>query len=623
MSSRRRIAMATYAGSVLLVLLGLVWITYAALRLERQAREDSALNGRVLVALWRMESTLSPIIARQSGWRYYHYLPFYPAERAYTRMFEEVRPGEVLVPSPLLLGPGEHALLHFQIGPENRLSSPQVPEGNMRDLAESTYVPSARIVEAETTLDALAEVLGARKARTWTLGGASIRELIDVEPAAPQSDEMALKTDDYISRSLAAGQARRGQVTSQTFETPQRRNDPATPAEQRTRETDTLMDRAVGGAAAADALIPQPQERIEGELSPVWRTGPSDRGPALLFVRSVHVAGEDIVQGVWVDWPRLREHLLESVRDLLPEASLHPVYPGTTPASTGGAGHLLASVPAVLVPGPIRVEPGPVVTPARLALGGTWLAALAAIAAVGGLLRASMELAERRGRFVSAVTHELRTPLTTFRLYSEMLADNLVRDESARAEYLGTLKREARRLSGIVENVLEYARLGERRRPGVPGALAVSEVVSRVAGVLRERAERGGMELVVREGASPRARVLADEATIERILLNLVDNACKYAGGAKDRRLLLDVREHGAMVAFTLRDFGPGVPMRDRTRIFDAFHRSVRDANGPCDGLGLGLALARGLARELGGDLTYATPDVGGGAEFTLTLPGG
>src|SRR5690606_23556726 len=91
------------------------------------------------------------------------------------------------------------------------------------------------------------------------------------------------------------------------------------------------------------------------------------------------------------------------------------------------------------------------------------IAVLVAVGAIGLVLRASMDLSDRRGRFVSAVTHELRTPLTTFCLYTEMLADGVVAREEARREYLSTLKDESRRLARIVENVLAYARLGEGR----------------------------------------------------------------------------------------------------------------------------------------------------------------
>src|SRR6185312_898139 len=99
-----------------------------------------------------------------------------------------------------------------------------------------------------------------------------------------------------------------------------------------------------------------------------------------------------------------------------------------------------------------------------------------------------------------------------------------------------------------------------------------------------------------------RLAVAADQRTIERILVNLVDNACKYAAHADDRRIHLTVAAADRAVRFTIRDHGPGVPRADHRRVFQPFHRARRDAEGPQSGLGLGLALARGLARSLGGD---------------------
>jgi signal transduction histidine kinase len=259
-------------------------------------------------------------------------------------------------------------------------------------------------------------------------------------------------------------------------------------------------------------------------------------------------------------------------------------------------------------------------TPTHLTLGVTWLAVLGAVVAIGVVLRASMELSDRRGRFVSAVTHELRTPLTTFCLYTEMLADNMVRDEPRRTEYLSTLKGESRRLAGIVENVLDYARLGERAKAAPPAPVPLADLLADVRPALEAHARRCGMDLAADTAPADGALVAADPRTVERILLNLVDNACKYASDSADRRLHLTARSGGDGVEISLRDHGPGVPRGEQARIFEPFHRARRDAQGPKAGLGLGLALARGLARELGGDLRLATPP-GDGAEFRLTLP--
>ena len=103
-----------------------------------------------------------------------------------------------------------------------------------------------------------------------------------------------------------------------------------------------------------------------------------------------------------------------------------------------------------------------------------------AISAVGFTLRSTMALGERRARFASAVTHELRTPLTTFRMYSEMLADDMVKDPAQRATYLSTLRSEADRLSRLVENVLCFARLEDGRYRGRRERVAVSDLLERV-----------------------------------------------------------------------------------------------------------------------------------------------
>jgi signal transduction histidine kinase len=254
----------------------------------------------------------------------------------------------------------------------------------------------------------------------------------------------------------------------------------------------------------------------------------------------------------------------------------------------------------------------------------TWLAVLGAVLAIGVVLRTSMELGDRRGRFVSAVTHELRTPLTTFCLYTEMLADGMVPDEPRRAQYLGTLKGESRRLAGIVENVLDYARLGGARRAEAHPSLSVADLMDQFRPALERSAALGRMELHEDLGDVAGVRVNTDVRTVERILLNLTDNAGKYASEAADRRLHITARpeqtRRGLSVVITVRDHGPGVPRRERRRIFEPFHRAHRDADGPKSGLGLGLALARGLARSLGGDLVL---EWGGqsGAAFSLSIP--
>jgi signal transduction histidine kinase len=256
-----------------------------------------------------------------------------------------------------------------------------------------------------------------------------------------------------------------------------------------------------------------------------------------------------------------------------------------------------------------------------------WTAVVIAGAAVAVLLIGAMSLSERRGTFVSAVTHELRTPLTTFRLYTDLLAEGMVRDESRKSQLYVTLRDEADRLSRLIENVMAYARL-ERRDPR-DGLESVDAAALRSGCLehLRERAARCDLELDCDETAhsgvaGPAPRVKADPSVVEQILLNLIDNACKYASDSSDKRIELALSIDPRHARITVRDFGPGVDPARRKRLFKPFNKSARDAAHSAPGIGLGLALSRRLARDMGGDLTHdALPPGAPGASFTLHLP--
>jgi signal transduction histidine kinase len=258
-------------------------------------------------------------------------------------------------------------------------------------------------------------------------------------------------------------------------------------------------------------------------------------------------------------------------------------------------------------------------SPVKMSLVVAWSSLLLGAAAVALLLKGVLALSERRAAFVSAVTHELRTPLTTFRMYAEMLAEGMVPDEASRRRYLDTLRIEADRLTHLVENVLAYSRL-ERSKPGRRvGPIAADDLLATAGTRLADRAAQAGFELEVEaDNAVRQTRVIADAAAVEQILFNLVDNACKYAATADDRRLHLEADAHGGWFYLRLRDHGPGIDSSRRRTLFQAFRKSAEDAAVSAPGVGLGLALCRRLARDMGGDLRYEPQSRG--ACFTLSL---
>jgi signal transduction histidine kinase len=338
----------------------------------------------------------------------------------------------------------------------------------------------------------------------------------------------------------------------------------------------------------------------------------------LFLVRRAYIGKREYVQGCWLDWPNISKMLLKQVEDLLPHANLAPLL--QLPAT--GQTRLLASIPAQLIPGPIPEEPQNGWSILHMSLGIAWAGVLLATFAVAMVLRRTMELNQRRGAFVSAVTHELRTPLTTFRLYTEMLNEGMVTDGDKQKKYFATLHGEAERLSHLVENVLMYAQL-ENNRGGAERieTVRLADLKERIAPSLYDRAAKSGMELTIEmEEAAENASVRADISAVERILFNLVDNAGKYGRASQDSVTLLSIKINDGTAALSVCDHGSGIPPRMQRKLFMPFSKSASEAANSAPGVGLGLSISRGLARQMHGDLVL-DKSITDGARFVLILP--
>lgn len=224
-----------------------------------------------------------------------------------------------------------------------------------------------------------------------------------------------------------------------------------------------------------------------------------------------------------------------------------------------------------------------------------------------------------KSEFVANVSHELKTPLALVRMFAEMLQSGRVQTDAKRQEYLDIIVRESERLSALIENVLDFARL-ERGRGSYEFAEGdVGDAVTRAANVYRYRAEREGVRLVVDvEPALPRAHI--DERAIQLAVVNLVDNALKYAPGEE---ILVRATSEGHAVRVEVVDRGPGVPPEDRQRIFERFVRlPSRGGPSPVRGSGIGLALVKHIAESHGGRawVTSSVVDTTG-STFGFSIP--
>ncbi len=347
---------------------------------------------------------------------------------------------------------------------------------------------------------------------------------------------------------------------------------------------------------------------VASPLQALW-----DSGQLLLARRTQHGSGE-VLEATLLDWKRLRTEALRLIADLLPHATLQPVEG----LGTERRPDMLASLPVRLVPGELSLHGSAGQLSVAVTLAAAWTGVLLAGILGAVLLHGVLQLSERRAAFVTAVTHELRTPLTTFQLYTEMLCSGMITSEADRRSYLQTLRGEALRLNHLVDNVLAYARLERGRAIGTLEVLAVDELLGRVRPRLQELAARSDMPLSIQSCETSRW-LRANVSVVEQILLNLVDNTCKYAAGAADRRILISTAGRSGAVELRVRDFGPGLPVGSGWP--RPFSKSAHQAAESSPGVGLGLALSRRLARQLGGSLHSERPADGPGACLVLTLP--
>ena len=364
-------------------------------------------------------------------------------------------------------------------------------------------------------------------------------------------------------------------------------------------------------------VVGQPTAIHLGSMRPQWLTGP-DGTDMLVLVRAAKIDNKTVYQGIVVDWEKLEAALKEEVKDLFPKAKLVPVKDSTAVYPD----RAMTALPLQLDPGPEPELPPAGWTTLRMGLVLAWVAAIIAFAAVGFAGWSLIDLAERRIRFVSAVTHELRTPLTSLRLYLDLLVSGMIQDESKRQEYLGTLAMESDRLHRLIDNVLDFAKLEKRKKNGDIKPVRVNELAEQLQRTWTDRVALDGKELVVISTIPTEREVSTDAAMIHQIVGNLIDNARKYTRDAADKRIWLWAKPGvGNAVVLEVEDRGAGVPAGERKSIFKPFRRGAH-ADSKAGGAGLGLALAKSWAEVLGAKLTYRPADGGTGACFRLELQG-
>jgi signal transduction histidine kinase len=259
----------------------------------------------------------------------------------------------------------------------------------------------------------------------------------------------------------------------------------------------------------------------------------------------------------------------------------------------------------------------------QLTLGLIVLLLVAAIVSGGSLIaadvRRQIRLAQQKTDFVSNVSHELKTPLTSIRMFADLLAEKRVPDEARQRTYLRIIAAESARLTRLINNVLDFARLERGAPPGEHRPCDLVDAARDVIETCQPHLESSEVSLQ-HEIEAESLPLSGDRDALSQIILNLVSNAEKYGG----KEILVRVRHQetsaGSLGCVDVLDRGSGIPLSQVKTIFEPFHRLDDSLASGIPGSGLGLTLARRMARAHGGDVTYS-PRAGGGSCFTLSIP--
>lgn len=223
-----------------------------------------------------------------------------------------------------------------------------------------------------------------------------------------------------------------------------------------------------------------------------------------------------------------------------------------------------------------------------------------------------------KSEFLAAMSHELRTPLNAIGGYAELLSLGLGGPVTTeQVDYLERIRKSQQHLLGIISDLLNFSRIeaGHLNYEIVPISLA--KAIESVAPMVDVAAFAKGMELQV-EPLPGDCLALGDSARVDQILLNLLSNAIKYTSAGGKITVQCAVSAQTASIA--VQDTGRGVPQEKLESIFEPFVQLGRSLSSSHEGMGLGLAISRDMARAMGGDLTVSSK-VGHGSTFTLTLP--
>lgn len=257
-----------------------------------------------------------------------------------------------------------------------------------------------------------------------------------------------------------------------------------------------------------------------------------------------------------------------------------------------------------------------------LLIGAAAVAAMSGVVALSRALARQERLNELKSNFVSSVSHELRAPIASVRLMAESLEAGKVAEPAKQREYFAFISRECRRLSSLIENVLDFSRIEQGRKQYDWEPTDLRSLAATTQKLMEPYAAERGLTLRLKAGGEGKMEAMADGKSLQQALVNLIDNALKHSprGGTVTVGLDRGAGAAGAVFRLWVEDEGPGIPAEEHARIFERFYRCGSELRRQTQGAGIGLSIVRHIVEAHGGAV-HVRSAPGQGSRFTMELP--